>query len=322
MAAVRFHHSAALPWSPSPEEERRFRVAMAAAIGASLLLGALIPLLKPAQNAVQVEEIPPRFARLIVEQPPAPPALPKVEPKTEEPPAPKSKAEEARPQPKETKEAPHHPAVSPPSARELASKKGLLALSDELAGLHASSLMPELERQTLRPSSSAPKSADPATERSIITSEVASGSGGINVSRLSRDTGGIPLAGRETTRVEAPADNPGGRGAGSGAAHARPAGATAQRTLEEIQRVFDANRGALNTIYNRALRDDPSLAGKLILKITILPSGDISDLEIVSSELKDADLERKLLARIRLFKFGAKNVPVWTSTYPIDFFPG
>jgi protein TonB len=69
------------------------------------------------------------------------------------------------------------------------------------------------------------------------------------------------------------------------------------------------------------LRDDPALSGKVVLEITISPSGDITAARIVSSELKDPEFEAKLLARIRLFKFEAKDVATLTATKPIDFFP-
>jgi hypothetical protein len=45
------------------------------------------------------------------------------------------------------------------------------------------------------------------------------------------------------------------------------------------------------------------------------------DLRIVSSELRNEDLERKLLARIRQFDFGAKDVDVMQVTWPVDFLP-
>ena len=54
---------------------------------------------------------------------------------------------------------------------------------------------------------------------------------------------------------------------------------------------------------------------------TIAPSGDITAARIVSSELNDPEFESKLLARIRLFKFEAKDVATLTATKPIDFFP-
>ena len=81
------------------------------------------------------------------------------------------------------------------------------------------------------------------------------------------------------------------------------------------------NKAAIYALYNRALRQDPSLQGKVILKLTILPSGRVTACEVVSSELRAPDLERKLAARVRLFDFGAKDVGVMVVTYPIDFLP-
>ena len=43
---------------------------------------------------------------------------------------------------------------------------------------------------------------------------------------------------------------------------------------------------------------------------------------MVSSELKNPALEEKLVARIRQFDFGAKDVDVMDTTYPFDFLPG
>jgi len=85
--------------------------------------------------------------------------------------------------------------------------------------------------------------------------------------------------------------------------------------------VFTKNKGAIDAMYARALRDNPALSGKVVLEITIAPSGDITAARIVSSELKDPEFESKLLARIRLFKFEAKDVATLTATKPIDFFP-
>ena len=81
----------------------------------------------------------------------------------------------------------------------------------------------------------------------------------------------------------------------------------ASRSREEIELIFDKNKGAIFALYNRALRMDPSLEGKLVLRLTIAPSGEVTFCEIVSSELGDAELERKLVQRIRLFRFESKD---------------
>ena len=49
--------------------------------------------------------------------------------------------------------------------------------------------------------------------------------------------------------------------------------------------------------------------------------GEITSCRVVSSELNAPDLERKLVARIKLFRFDAKSVAPVTTTKPIDFFP-
>ena len=72
---------------------------------------------------------------------------------------------------------------------------------------------------------------------------------------------------------------------------------------------------------NRALRADPTLEGKLVLRLTIAPTGEVTLCEVVSSELGDPDLERKLVLRIKQFRFEARDVEAITTTKPIDFFP-
>ena len=85
--------------------------------------------------------------------------------------------------------------------------------------------------------------------------------------------------------------------------------------------VFDRNKGAIFALYNRALRQNPALEGKLVLSLTIEPDGRVSFCEVVSSELGDSELEQKLVQRVLLFQFESKDVEAITTTKPIDFFP-
>jgi periplasmic protein TonB len=55
--------------------------------------------------------------------------------------------------------------------------------------------------------------------------------------------------------------------------------------------------------------------------VTIAPSGDLTDVRIVSSDLGDPELERELVARARMFKIEARDVAPMTTTKPIEFFP-
>jgi TonB family protein len=178
--------------------------------------------------------------------------------------------------------------------------------------------------------------------RAMITAAAGKGSGGINTAAYSRDTGGGGLAGRSTTLVEGVAGGGGGGGPGGGGGSLHGGGGVggggkmaantggtltksgsgkASRSIEEIKLVFERNKGAIYALYNRALRDDPSLQGKVVLELKIAPSGEVTGLRIVSSELKAAELEQKLLARIRTFDFGAKDVEVMVVSWPVDFLP-
>jgi TonB family protein len=156
------------------------------------------------------------------------------------------------------------------------------------------------------------------SERSMITSKVGTTSGGINTASMSRNTGGSGIAGRSTTKVESPVA---GLAQSAGGARRTGTSGKASRSREEIELVFDKNKGAIFALYNRALRADPTLEGKLVLRLTIAPNGEVTFCEVVSSELGDPDLERKLVLRIKQFRFEARDVEAITTTKPIDFFP-
>ena len=97
--------------------------------------------------------------------------------------------------------------------------------------------------------------------------------------------------------------------------------AKAARTREEIELVFDKNKSAIYSLYSRALRDNPALQGKVVLEVTIAPSGEVTECRVISSELGDPELERKLVARVKMFRFEDRDVATMTTTKPIEFFP-
>ena len=145
--------------------------------------------------------------------------------------------------------------------------------------------------------------------------------GGINTANLARAASAAapaPSARIRTTQVQHGAGldpNAGGRVQRTGNS------GKASRAREEVEIVFDRNKGALYALYGRALRDQPELAGKLVLEFTIAPSGEITMCRVVSSELNDPELEKKIVARVRLIRFKPADVEPLTVSKPIDFFP-
>ncbi|HEY8520748.1 MAG TPA: AgmX/PglI C-terminal domain-containing protein [Gammaproteobacteria bacterium] len=323
-----------LPWSAGAEQEEKFRRILQWSLGTAVVLGLLFAVLPvPQRDAAQVEEIPERFARLVLEKPLPPPPPPVVREEPEPEPVPEPEPEpvveqrvvEAEPPPEPVRAPEPAPEPEPVDrtqrARERAAVAGLLPFAQELAALRDN--LETARRLDRAETVSAPgPGASPVNERSLITSRAGVGSGGINTAALSRNTGGGGLAGRATTQVESPVAAIGGPAADGGEAE-RTGGQSSKpaRSREEIERVFDANKGAIYALYNRALRENPSLEGKVVLRITIMPDGSVSACEIVSSDLNDPEFEQRLVQRVLLFRFEAKDVEPITTTKPIDFFP-
>jgi len=307
-----------LPWETALEEEQRFRkILKQVVIGIAVLsiVFSFLPL--PEVDHDRVEKIPPRFAKLILEKqkPPPPPPVFIEQPKPEElkPEQPKV-VEKDKPKPEPVVKEEPKPVDRTEEARKKASVAGLLPFADALADLRDNQAVANVtSSRNLAGAAGAAKRA----ERSMITSKAGKASGGINTAGMSRDTGGSGLAGHDTTQVSSTV-----AGLGAGPTVRRPeASDLPARSREEIEMVFDKNKGAIYALYNRALRRDPTLQGKLVLKLTIEPSGAVSFCEIVSSELEDEQMLRKLVKRIKLFRFDAKDVATITTTKPIDFFP-
>ena len=320
MAFQQHYREYQLPWSQSDEQEKKFRRLLMIVLTIMLVLSVIWPFLPvPEADPNDIQEVPPRFAQLILEKKAPPPPPPKVVEEKIVEPEPLAEPEktvepERRPDPVPT------PVDSPPprqdAAKERASVADLLPFADDLAALRDNAAVQQVANS--RPLSAAVGAAE-RNERSLITSNVGASSGGINTAQLSRNTGGSGLAGRSTTRVDAPVAAVGSGGGGE----ARRSGSSskASRSREEIELVFDRNKGAIYALYNRALRSDPTLEGKLVLRLTIAPNGAVTMCEVVSSELGDSELERKLVQRVKLFRFEAKDVEAITTTKPIDFFP-
>jgi len=95
----------------------------------------------------------------------------------------------------------------------------------------------------------------------------------------------------------------------------------ASRTISEIRETFERQKEAILASYNRALKSNPQLRGKIVLELQIASSGRVVDCRVVSSELRSGEFESTLLAIIRELDFGAKNVRPMTVAWPMNFLP-
>jgi hypothetical protein len=213
-----------------------------------------------------------------------------------------------------------------PVTRKAVAKAGILAFKDEFASLAKDDVTPRLGASA-RLGDADDVSRD--TKRSMLTTNAPGSSGGIDLGALSRGgvgggggTGegggirGVPL-GRATSSIAMI----GGGGGGGDRPRAR-GGAAASRTDEEIQIVFDRYKAAFYRMYNRELRNDPTLRGQMVLRLTIEPDGSVSMCELQSSDMNAPQLSVQVVDRVRTINFGAKDgVAAMTIVYPIDFLP-
>lgn len=298
-----------MPWTRQGEDEKRFRRILLICLFLSVLLGYLVPFWEiPIPDRNEPVKIPERMAQLIVEKkPPPPPPPPKqAEKKPEETPEDKRPKEKA-PKPKTEKAK---------VARKKAESAGLLAFKDNFADLIDTA--PEKKLGAKARISNQGKTAK-KTSRSLVTAQATAGSGGISTASLSRNVGGAGkgIKGVGFERVES--------AIGSdffGEERPLSDGVGPSRTDEEIQIVFDRYKSALYRIYNRELRSNPTLQGKMVLRLTIEPDGTVSSCNLDSSDMDSPTLEKRIVARVLKFNFGPKEaVPPITILYPIDFLP-
>ena len=329
MSAIAFSRNS---WAEYERDEARFRRVLLAVAIPFIIFGIIIPLWELAGlKEGGGEQLSERYAELLLQsakqqEKPAPVPEPAVEePQEETEPEPEPEAE-PEPEPEPAAEPETQPEPKPQvDAREQARKnveKKFKSAFNALDSLRDKSPVVTANNRPLTQASSASEDAAPQTS-GVLTSDLSRGSGGVSSApRRSANTGSTSLRGRETTQVDTVIAASGG---GAGADTSQPgAGGDSRlqgRSLEEIQVVMDRNKSGLYSLYNRALRRDATLQGKVVLQITIAPSGEVTKCEIISSELGNASLEDRIVRRVKLINFGAKDVAEMTIKYPIHFIP-
>jgi uncharacterized membrane protein YgcG len=333
-----------MPWTKEARSERRFRRAVLVALLICFVLGAPIPLINVPipDRSVAVVEIPKRLVKLVKKELPTPAPVPR-QPQDE----PKQLQEEPKPQPEQHKpDKPPKggkPAPEPSklaardgggasAARKKAERVGVLKFKNAFAGLMNETPVAKLGTEARLSNKSQRVKGQAVAQRSLVAMQAKSGSsGGIGNARVSRNVGNGNI-----DRLGGGGSGTGG-GGGSGVSFVRVESAIADleessrplsdglapgRTDEEIQIVFDRYKAALYRIYNKELRKDPTLRGKILMRISIETNGAVSMCKVEATDLASPELVAKIVERIKRFNFGPKEgVQKMTILYPIDFLP-
>lgn len=313
-----------LPWSSSRFEDQRFNKILAVLVIVFLVSSIVVTVLKvPALTRAEKEQLPPQLARVMLQKQELPPPKVVEPPKVEE-----KKVEEKKPEKKIEAIKPIEKTQTPPSKKEVIDKAKeqaqaqISTFKDDLMEMREMAQTTMVETASATINDAAAKATQ--VDRSMINSGQTKGSGGINVGAYaSRDTGGVALSGRETTKVKsglAEASKKAAGATGSGGGNSDGAGGAA-RSEEDMRKVMEQHKSSIFSIYNRALRDNAALQGKVKFKIVIDPSGQVVEVSIEFSELKEPALEAKLVSKLKSISFPAAAVLRTTFYQTLDFLP-
>ena len=246
----------------------------------------------------------------------------------------------AKNEPAPPQAAPARPKAEPmeqTAAPKRSQNTGVLAFKEAFKDLLDETNVPKLGTEA-RLSNNANQAGQAVASRSLVAMQGGAGggvgngafsrnvgSGGIGNAAFGRGAGGggngarIGSGGNGVGQVKSTIAGPGGKG---DAAKPLTAGNKPSRTDEEIQLLFDRYKAALYRIYNTELRKDPTLRGKMVLRLTIEPNGAVSACTVESCNMNAPVFNDQIVERVKKFNFGPKDgVPKVTILYPIDFLP-
>ena len=332
-----------MPWTRETESEKRFRRYLSVALLLCLFLSTSIALINlPVLKASPLVAPPERLVSLLKEVPPKPVKVRKQGPKpVREEPDQAKKAPKPKPETHEPEQPPEQTVEEGggSKAREKAEAAGVLKFKQAFKDLMKETTVAKLGTEARLSIEDPRVKGQAVAQRSLVALQGGS-SGGIGNFGVSRNVGygkggrggggGIGYGSGSGSGI--------GSGDGSGVGFVRAKsniadleessrptidGMAAGRTDEEIQIVFDRYKASLYRIYNRELRKDPTLRGKILVRMSIEPDGAVSMCNAESTDLASSALVAEIIQRIKRFNFGPKEgVQTMTILYPIDFLPG
>ncbi|MDZ7331158.1 MAG: TonB family protein [candidate division KSB1 bacterium] len=95
--------------------------------------------------------------------------------------------------------------------------------------------------------------------------------------------------------------------------------AMGHRTEESIWNVVNARQGTIRYIYEKYLKRNPNLRGKITIEFTIAANGFVTEAKIIESTIDNPEFEQELLSIIRRLKFEPIPTGNVTTVFPFVF---
>ncbi|MEZ5064468.1 MAG: TonB family protein [bacterium] len=309
--------------APEPDLKRGFKVAIPLGI-ATLILAYVVP--KPTPDDLTVDEVPDRFAKLILEEPKAPPAPVKVP----EPPAATVKPIEA-PKPVEvakTEPVQHARRTPKPTISEDRGQAGRERAKKEVEQQLAT-VATSLEN-VLSDVSKSLASTDDGTPKTVVPQR--------RKTRGGRSAAQLASVGTAVPTIDAPTGNGGAisgskieiEGGGDGGlvseswvgdpSSPKGSGGAAPQSLRSDQQLLGVVRkyaAGIQFCYDNELKKQAGLGGKLVVSITVAAAGNVSNAVVVKDTVGSKALVTCALAQIEAWRF--PSIPEGTVTFQAPF---
>ena len=287
------------------EQDKKFTRILQALIGIYILVAVIVPFIEQVEVPREVKEkVPVQLAKIILKEK----KLPEPEKPIEKP------VEEIKPE--EVKDKPEPPKTKRQAAKHKAQTSGLAAMKDELFAMRDAFEVKPASTTKLNKSSS----AEVKVQRKLLASTANTQSSTLSAANTTQTVASDELSTRNTQQVRLSEEEV-LASTDTAEAESLAAQKSGQRSEVVLRRTLEANKSRLYSRYNRALRKDPFLKGKVLFEIEILPSGKVNKVTIKSSELNNAKLERQLTIILRAIKFSTEKVGTVVTIWSIDFLP-
>lgn len=316
MTATAHHPQAldlALPWQTDAQQEEKFKRTLKRLLIPLLLLFIVIPWLPTFDREYEDRELDIVKTKIVLE-----PLV--VEPEPTPVPEVRKPEPAAAPKPKPLQKESAKPSDAKPVAKEkkkrnVAQEQGLVALSSQLNSLRQSLDLTKLQKKNV--STSRAGKVARANSTVLGADKLTQKSEGIVVDDALMKNENVALAAHESTKLDGFIDD------GSPAVDISNfySDLKGQRSDESIRRVFEAGKSRAYMYYLRELRENPGLAGTFVFEVVIEPSGRISALKLLSSELNAPGLESQILESVKRLNFGAEEVSPRKLKYKFNFLP-
>jgi hypothetical protein len=197
-----------------------------------------------------------------------------------------------------------------------ASVKSMAALSQQLSALRNSVAASKTQKKNVYVSDSG--KVQQSSRSRLGQNSMNSSSGGLKASDITVNAKGAAMAGHVSGDIESPLMN---IALPDAAEYHYDPKKDSKRDMQSIRRTLERYKGAVYSLYAKALRLNPDLGGRFIFEFVILPDGSIEKLKLKSSELGNVKLEQQMLTKISGVNFGQEDVSPTAVQYTFSFFP-